>query len=539
MARYLTYDIETLEDVKLAKTNIQIDSEETMEYITGSSVRGAFIYKYIQEYGIKNINQGIHKEKLLKGGIKFLNAYPEYDGIRSLPFPKAYFALKEEIRGIEETKEHLNIELGLDRDLSSKYQRVRSPEFIAINRYEYIRVKVDKNSNLHINKKVKRKSKIDEKNKLFRYESIKRGQVFKGIIKVEDSSYIGEVKELFEGSYIYVGGSKGSGYGRCKITNIKMEEENPEYEIFKDKAHFNGHMYLIALSDIMYRDKLGRYKTCIDGEYIGKELGFKKKVKYKDSIIEIKNITSYNNKWNCHTPQIVGIKAGSVFKYKIDEEIDKDKLLKFIDTGIGDRKTDGFGRFVLVGSIEDMVELRFPVKEHIQEEFGALYNKLNENEKQQLGDIVNRIYKNRIKNHISNVVLSKVEHIRNSKEMSSSQWGNFKDLFSYLAILEPKEGIKKYNEYIIDIKNKSGISDEQLEKVKYGDRGLKDLFGDIIKNSTYINMFYEKTFKDVNRVRIGKITSEIDEKFAYQMNLGLLIELTRYQIRAINGGGNK
>ena len=61
----------------------------------------------------------------------------------------------------------------------------------------------------------------------------------------------------------------------------------------------------------------------------------------------------------------------------------------------------------------------------------------------------------------------------------------------------------------------------------------------MIKNSMSINMFYEETFKDISRVRIGNIESEIDKKFAYQMNLKVLIELIRYQMRAINKEGSR
>lgn len=526
MVKYLTYDIEALEDVKLAKTNMQTNSEVSMEYITGSSIRGAYIYKYIKKYGIKDINQGIHREKLLKGGIKFLNAYPEFDRKRSIPFPKIYFALKEDMRQAEEMSESLNVELGLDRKLSPEHQRVCISEFIGSNGYEYYRIKVDKNTNLHINKD-------DEKNKLFRYESIKRGQLFKGVIKVEDKSYVDEIKDLFNNSYVYIGGSKGSGYGRCKITNMEVEEENPEYKIFEHKDGFENYIYLIALSDIVYKNNLGEYKTFIEDEYICKELGLKE-VTYVDSIIETKNITNYNNKWNCRTPQIVGIKAGSVFKYEIKGEINRKKLLDFINGGIGDRKVDGFGRFVIVDSVEENIKLCFPEKVDIEKEYNTLYKKLNENEKEQLKDVVNRIYKTRVEDYIGDIVLKVNKDIENPEEMTQNQWGNYKDLFSYLAILEPEEGIQKYREYREDIKNKGSISYEQLSKVKYRKEDLEYLFNKMIENSIDINMFYEETFKDINKVRIGNIVSEIDKKFTYQINLKILIELIRYQIRAID-----
>ena len=84
MFRYIEYDIETLQNVKLAKTDVKEDSEESIEYITGSAIRGAFIYRYIKKYGA-DISQGIHK-KIFSGDITFLNAYPKYDNKRSIPF---------------------------------------------------------------------------------------------------------------------------------------------------------------------------------------------------------------------------------------------------------------------------------------------------------------------------------------------------------------------------------------------------------------------------------------------------------------------
>ncbi|MCF6463752.1 RAMP superfamily CRISPR-associated protein [Clostridium sp. Cult1] len=531
MAKYIVHDIENLEDIKLAKTNSQIDFEESMEYIPGSSIRGAFIHKYIQETGIKDINQGIHRERLLKGGIKFLNAYPLYEDQRSYPLPKAYFATKEDMRESEDMSNPLDMKLGLDRDLPSNYQRIRLAEFIAYNGYTgYTRIKLDKNSNLHINKR-------EDKNTLFRYESIEKGQAFRGIIKVQDDSYIAEVKRLLENNHIYIGGSKGSGYGGCRITRVQVVEENPEYEPFRHRDNFKNYIYLIALSDIIYRNELGQYKTYIDVNYLCKKLGLKK-LKYIDSIIEIKNITSFNNKWNCRTPQIVGIKTGSIFKYEILEgQVDKNRLLKFMDEGIGDRKVDGFGRFVIVDSIEEGIVLGFPEKEYTQQEYSELEERLNETEKQQLQDIVNKIYENRVNNDLADAVLAIKNDIRNPEAMNPSQWGNLKDLFSYLSILEPEEGIKTYEEYMLNIKDKAGISLEQLENVKWSGGDIKDLLDDRIKYSTDTGKFHSQIFRRTDKVRIGDIESEIDERFAYRMNLKVLIELTKYQLRALKGEG--
>lgn len=533
MGKYITYDIETLEDVKLAHTNNQIDSEETLEYISGSSIRGAFIYKYITEYGIKDINQGIHKEKLLKGGIKFLNAYPEYHEERSIPFPKVYFASKEDIKAYELSQDTLNLKLGLDNILPSDYERVRNVKFVGYDDNHFYRVDVNKIVNLHINKS-------NQKNMLFRYEAIKRGQKFKGIIKVEDESYIDEIINLFNDTDIYVGGSKGTGYGRCRINNMEVLEENPEYLLFEDKDYFEDHIYLIALSDIIYRNEYGQYKTKIEEEYLCKKLGLES-VKYKDSIIETKNITNFNNKWNCRTPQVVGIKAGSVFKYGITGEIDEEKLFNFIDEGIGERKEDGFGRFVIVDSLREDDYIFNENDFRDNEAFYNLYKKLNEDEINQLQDIINRIYMTNVEKYIGRVVLEKSKDIKYSRSISQRQWGNFKDLFSYMKTLKPEEGKKKYKDLISNIKNKRSVSYKWINKVKYKGDSIEKLFDDLVNNSTDLDYFNNVLFKDVKIIRIGdNLTSKIDKYFSYTTTMNLLIELIKFQIKGrIGREGNE
>ncbi|MDI6604248.1 MAG: hypothetical protein QME35_03775 [Thermoanaerobacteraceae bacterium] len=522
MPKYLTYVIEALENLKLAKTNVQLDSQESMEYITGSAVRGAFIYEYMKKKSIFNINEGIHREKLLKGGIKFLNAYPindKYDK-RSIPFPNCYFAPKEKIR-IFKSEKKIEIICGLDNKLDRGYEKVRVGEFCEYVNNEYKILKVDKISNLHINKS-------KERNNLFRYESIKRGQIFKGIIKVEDESYVDEIKELLRDVEIYIGGSKGSGYGRCRITNIKLEEDNPEYQIFKDKYYFKDYIFLYAMSDIIYRNELGEYKTFIEPEYICKELNLKK-VEFIDSSIETKRITNFNNKWNCRTPQIIGIKAGSVFKYRIEGDIDKKVLKKFTDKGIGERKADGFGRFVIIDSMNDSYLNYDNERESNKKDLADLLEKLTEKDKNQLRNIITQIFKKRAERMIPKEVLSIDEGIKG--KINNSQWGIYKDLFSDMLFKDPDKGVKRYNEYMDYIINKRSSSYKQLNKVEYKSGNLKNLFDKyILYKEEDVGKILDGKLID-NKIEFGEIQSIIDKKFLYETNLKILIGLCQFQIR--------
>lgn len=121
MAKYITYELENVEDLKLSQSINQIDNECSKDFIDGSSIRGAFISKYIKDKNISDINCGEHREKLLKGGLKFLNAYPYKDFKRTIPFPQCYYADKDELKRYTKDKS-----INLSSEYKDNYKRVDS-----------------------------------------------------------------------------------------------------------------------------------------------------------------------------------------------------------------------------------------------------------------------------------------------------------------------------------------------------------------------------------------------------------------------------
>ena len=514
--KYIIYELKAIENLKLAMTNMQIDSQESKDYISGSAIRGAYIYKYIRANKIDDINTDEHRKKLLAGGIKFLNAYPLYNDKRSLPLPKCYFAPKQDIKVFEDK---MDIYLGLDTYLPAGYEKVRLSEFVHMDGNRFLKIGVEKVSNLHINKR-------EEKNKLFRYESIKKGQIFSGIIKVEKDEYAQEVLNLLSDEVVYIGGSKGSGYGRCIIENMKILDTNPEvidYTIDYNKDY----IYIIALSDIIYRSDDGMYKTIIDEKLI-EEILEMDEVKYLDSSIDTNNVTSFNNKWNARTPNIVAIKAGSVFKYKVKGILDKSKVESFVDSGIGERKAEGFGRIAITTELDNGV---FCAASETEEELTHDIS-LTADEENLINIIGKRIYSKRVENKINERVLELNELLKNTERLK--QWGTLKDFFLYLSRLDIEEGKEVYQKYINHIVEKRGKSFKDMERVYYfvtteKKQNLIEFFNNYIENITDRNHF-TSIYKDCE---VGITGSEyaIDDELIYRTNLKVLSELCRYQIR--------
>ncbi|UXZ08634.1 hypothetical protein F1B95_05360 [Clostridium perfringens] len=84
-----------------------------------------------------------------------------------------------------------------------------------------------------------------------------------------------------EGNF-YLGGSKGSGYGKCKISSIKILEENPQVNYLEEQnllkelcSHKCKEFYLFFISDAILRNDLGLITNSPDR----KELEKKKKMR--------------------------------------------------------------------------------------------------------------------------------------------------------------------------------------------------------------------------------------------------------------------
>lgn len=515
MFKYISYNIRNLENIKIAKTINQIDIEESLSYIPGTSLRGAYIYEYMKAKGVDDISQSPHREILLTGGIKFLNAYPCQEGKRSIALPKAYFAKKDDMRTFEE---NLPIELGLDRSLEMGYQKMRLSEFVRPEGDKLYSCPVGKGENLHI------KKEKEGDNILFRYEYIEKGQDFKGLVRLRED-LLDDFIKLFDKKKLYLGGSKGSGYGLCYIDGLQVFDSNPEIE--KDRE-FGEEIYLLALSDILYRNEQGLYSTKIDEEGLGKRLGLD--LSYIDSSIDKLNISNFNNTWNARTANIVGIGKGSIFKYRINnlEDLDLEKIKALEDQGLGDRLEDGFGRFVIL----DSLDYKSFVKKEREERERKEETRMSKEEEKDLERIMKEIFFNRLEARKSKEVLELGEKFKTSSNISESQLGSWDTFFSNLLYLDSKTGKDTYKSYMDHIKEKRGPSFYQLKRIR-GEEDFIEFLDKYVERSDSLEEFLMdkgELLKGIEEAR-----EQIDREDVYQYNLGLIKDYFRLEINKRKG----
>lgn len=522
---YVIYEIENIEPIKQTSSLMQTDNEFSKSYISGANIRGAFIANYILQNKIADLNKDINRNILLKDGISFLNAYPIVQKNRTLPFPRCYYAEKDNMKTFNLSNELSLVELGEELEKDKYYDKVKCFEFAKWNNEELEIVEVEKSSSIHIRKGFK------DNNKLFRYESIKKGQKFQGIISCKTEESLKLCKQVLQDGTFYIGGSKGSGYGLCKVKNIKTVQNNPEIQNIDDLIIEEGsqQLIIIAISDMICRNEIGEYKTYIDEEYLKNVLGLEDVI-LKESFVDTDYLTGFNNKWGYRIPNVLGIKSGSTFVYEIKGDIDREKVLELMNKGVGERKNEGFGRIVLLGKLPFNTAA---ISEEKTKNNKVPKLKLENNQREQLKLILDRIYKERLKNQLPEKVLELTNKLSGQENIKKSQWGK---LFNYMFLLEglsQEIGIHKLKAYFENIYDKKLNTELKyaFEKIKINDEKLIKYILDELNNTDVTKFEIEY----LQSIQLGsqkqKVKSNITKEEIYNYKIKYFKEFFRLQLR--------
>lgn len=188
-----------------------------------------------------------------------------------------------------------------------------------------------------------------------------KAEYFYGKIFVSDFSLESDLKKFIDTAYFSIGGERTYGYGRVKMieTAIIPQQNDIEYRL----DNFNSilkkflpgeeslHFVLTFNSDTILVDRFLRYVSPLNEnilrDYYPTSLNF--------TLVEAHCSTRLVQGWsNIHKlpkENELAIVKGAVFLFKIDREIQKQKLINYLTkielNGIGERKAEGFGEVIV------------------------------------------------------------------------------------------------------------------------------------------------------------------------------------------------
>ncbi len=437
MYKYLQFDIRAVDNLKLGKFERDANNEYTHSYIPGSVIKGAIVWNLVHKNG--NVPKAV-----LNGDTIFYNAYPLISETSTVPMMQGYVGNKQEIRSNRD-------EVQIKHSFNNKVEE----NVIPYSNYEFITY--DKNScsvqgynpkkieNLHINKKDA--ENLDSDSKMFRYESIQKGECFRGYIRINED-YVKDISEVLK-EVVYFGGSRGSGYGKCEISNL---EAVSDVQLYDSDLEIKDNLYIYFLSDaILYYN--GRVNTYIPQEVLKESLGIEGECKYLKSYSNLTTAAAFNTMYNTNTVCYSAVSKGSVIKYSVEEKIEPIKIKELIEKGVGIRKEDGYGQIAILNKIQD----NLVVSEYRREECIIEGNiELKNEEKVVLKNILKNIFKERAKLRVERLVIDMLSNVK-SKSSLQAQIGKLLNIFKngvYKTDRTFKGELKEYLDHMAEKKGK-------------------------------------------------------------------------------------
>ncbi len=337
--KVLTF-ILTLEEPFLATqvNNGEPNSAVSYPFVPGSMIRGALVSKYLRGkkdgYDLADDDDG--RALFLDGTVRYLNAYLYDAGLkrRLLPKPKSWFAEKDADKNdpIADFAVQPNQERG-NRALGNP-KAPAGGTFVTVVNGQSLLAEPNYHVTVHntTDEPGKKKEGVSQ---MYRYEALAAGQQFQGVIIVEDSTHLADLKALLQGAALTLGGSSTGGYGLVTVSQI---EENDKWAEYEAETPSDAHI-LTCLSDVIVRNDAGQ-TAALMAEAMG--------VDSEDitAFQDIRVVGGFNQKWGLPLTQAWAIAAGSVFRIKKDA-ISESDLMKFVKDGVGERTIEGFGRVAL------------------------------------------------------------------------------------------------------------------------------------------------------------------------------------------------
>lgn len=550
--KYLYYRINTLEAIKMGSQMVSNSIHYSLNYLAGSSLRGALISSYLQQYNV-DLNADIELKVSLLKGVYFLNAYPAAGEQMSLPAPWNFFGAKKELSlyqgGPLSVKNSFEgIEVG--------DKAVKKEPFVLYDEETVYGIKVQKKYQLHISLNGNNANEMpdmngnraDKRRNMYRYEAIGAGQSFIGALVFTDGAeeLAPQFEELLQSrKIIYVGGSKGSGYGKCEIEYLKgYDHEKPAaLKHFTDKE-----FYIYFVSDALINNERGEMVSYIDEEYLSEKLGLEV-ISYEDGVSDSVKITGYNATWKSSLPQYEGIKAGSIHRYSCRDPFDpdnnealRDRIKALEDRGIGLRKEDGYGRILIIGKLHQENWQRWKAEStegggriEGDKPIGVSGVCLSKESEKILRDIVLKgLYEEKVQRSIDRKVVEEYDEIT-SNRLHKSQLGKLRDKIDVYQGSMGKKGIesaqKSIKEYFDHMKEKENNlkAYRQFEDTKIKGISFDKYMIDFILNGADVNEFISRD--GFEPISANDVTYEPDESTVFRLNLIFMDKFIRYILR--------
>ncbi|MCB1143194.1 MAG: hypothetical protein KDK54_13190 [Leptospiraceae bacterium] len=399
--RKLKLQLELLSPVILTNLSGDENTVSTNQYIPGSMILGALASTFIQE---RKLGKNAHKNEefrkwFISQNIIFENVYPTdtIDGYKIVffPHPNYFQNQKGEEGNLYNLFENYNPE-----ETYSKFER-----FTSIRNGVCVPYSPRSNYNFHHERDYS--SGTSKQGIIFNYESIAEGSQFIGSIDIKDPYYQSFNQWLGKERILSIGRSRTAQYGKVKVRFI-------EEKFSEDNQRIDGTSFIIHfLSDVILRNEYGF--PCSEIRELERLFPG---CKIEKSIFGKKNQEGFHGAWMLRKISDISFQAGSSFLINIVDQSKKsevlEKLNSLIQTGIGERIQEGFGKFQISKEISSIININNDDSTNSTGEPKTLIPNSKEWE-----GLVKKIFNTEVKKLIYRKALQDVEELKIRREKST------------------------------------------------------------------------------------------------------------------------
>jgi CRISPR-associated protein Csx10 len=397
------------------------NSDVSYSYIPGSMIRGAVIRRYMQQKKLSSLklsNGEVQRLFFDANRTRYLNAYLlSQEKKRTLPLPLSWF--KDKGAELKEDSDITVYDFSIDRRGAPETPKSLGEYFWVKERGLVKLYKEKRRINIHNFRDRQKGRSTDEQGEIFRYEALDAGQTFQSVILCEDE-YVKIIQDLLAEPNLWLGGSQSAGYGQTKIVDRKPPIDNwNEIGVPSEDRENDELLSVTLLSDLIIRDDCGQYAAIPPTQLLAEVLG-KKSEELETSRNEYKTymdsvfVGGFNRKWGLPLPQVLAVKAGSVFVYE-GVAVTAEQICQLETIGIGERTVEGFGRVAVNWRVENN---RFTARKPEPK----TYSKRNQPQLQESHDLARQMAERILRQKLEELLIDKVEEYKlNPNRMTNSQ----------------------------------------------------------------------------------------------------------------------
>lgn len=335
-----TYTLILEEPVLANSLSGDTNSARSLPFIPGGLMRGALINNYT---GDKKAGDKDFQRLFLNGKTRFLHAYPvgiykreEQELVirRMLPTPISWKEYKDQSSsGIE----NFASQVKTDVDLKNA-----SFPFYILENGVVVKAKHEWQVNVHTQRDaVYGRAKGQGKGAVFRYEALPVGLHLEGIVLAENKADADALQAMLP-KHVMLGKARTAGYGRARIEIGSDLDDTWREDTSSSLPNKTNSFTVTLLSDTILRDANGQ--VTLDPIPALKVILGVNDLETKHTFHKVEIVGGFNRQWGLPLPQSQALGAGSVIVVESASGVEKEALARLERLGLGDRKSEGFGR---------------------------------------------------------------------------------------------------------------------------------------------------------------------------------------------------